>query len=351
METPDAQPGEQPAVVDAPGGEQPQDRVNLQAQLDGLDGQGLASLLDHLNSAPAPASPEAPAPVATDVPAGEQPQEVVVEAPAAEAPAQEEPRSTAKPPNRLSVRSLPVDQQVQLATALDLVRHGKATDIHDAIRQAAGVTTEAPAATATTESPATTEAPAAPAAPTKPSAVAEVENRIKDLRAQRRQAHAEFNTDLAQDLTEQIEDAQVDLVRAENAARVSQTQAQSYQQDYDSAVDEMEAKYPDSLDEDSTFYRVLDDRVTAAQARKDPRLSDPRYILAMADEVAADLKVTGQKKETTPPPAAPARPARPAGTTVAPGHGGAARPSADQLRALIAETPVEDLLAVMDGRR
>lgn len=282
--------------------------------------------------------PPADEPAAQEPPAGEQPQDDPPADPEAGTPT--DPSPTGKAPQRLSVRSLPVDEQVRLASALDLVRRGDAPNMLEALRQVSGEPSAPAAASDATPAEVTeTNTPVQQS----PSSTQEIQTRIKDLRAQRRDAKANYDTDKEIELTEAIEDAQFELLKAEQSAAQQQVAQRSYQEQYQTSVDAMEAKYPEANDESSAFYRVLDDRVAAAVLRQDPALNDPNYIIKFADEVAADL---GMKKQAATPPTAPARPSRPAGSTLAPGHGSQPRPNPDQVRELIKTVPIEVLQQV-----
>jgi hypothetical protein len=70
--------------------------------------------------------------------------------------------------------------------------------------------------------------------------------------------------------------------------------SRAYHKEYLAAVDKMEAKFPDLIEDRSTFTILLDHRISLAQIRKDPALADPNFILKWADEIAAELEAVGQ---------------------------------------------------------
>jgi hypothetical protein len=260
----------------------------------------------------------------------------------------DEPESRIK--GRISQRFLPPDQQLENAQAYELVRSKQATDLLDALQQIRGIAklpaaSQPPPAEATPEAPAAQEPPAAsqPAANT----VTELEEQLHSLREQREEAEANYEDPREKArIQNQIEDTIRKIARAEAEAERQQAAAGSYSADYDAAVDELEASYPDALDENSTFYGLLDDKIVAAQARKDPALQDPRFILKFAAEIH-DLiapKVPGR-----PAPAPTVKAQRPTGAAVAPGHSQAPRPSADQIKAAIDAASPETLLAALSS--
>jgi hypothetical protein len=252
---------------------------------------------------------------------------------------------------RISQRFLPPDQQLENAQAYELVRSKQATDLLDALQQIRGIAklpaaSQPPDAEATPEAPAAQEPPAASQPPAS-NTVTELEEQLHSLREQREEAEANYEDPREKArIQNQIEDTIRKIARAEAEAERQQAAAGSYSADYDAAVDELEASYPDALDENSTFYGLLDDKIVAAQARKDPALQDPRFILKFAAEIH-DLiapKVPGK-----PAPAPTVKAQRPTGAAVAPGHSQAPRPSADQIKAAIDAASPETLLAALSS--
>ena len=246
-----------------------------------------------------------------------------------------------KAPQRISVRALPAEQQRQLAQAVDLVRNGQAEDITAAIMKIAG-DEFAPEAVAPVIQNASTEA-----GPAVPEEVANITTRINELCDERLQAKRNFNVDIEDALTREIETTRFELLRAEQSAAVRKAEAKNYQQSYDSAIDELETRHPQAADETSPLYQLLSDRLEAAKARRDPALADPRFILKMADDVAALLGTTrtpaapAQAPRTTPQPA-PVRASRPVGSALAPAQAPAQRMTEEDISRLIQSMPIED---------
>lgn len=344
---PNGEPSEQPAAeqVTQPAGEQPQSS-DTASQFDGLSQEQLFEVLESA-AGETPRQPEAPATPAAEATPEEMEPAVEPEATPegedtdATPDAETEGTQPTKPTkSRLSVRSLPPEQQSQLAQALEMVRDGKAADITSALAQVTGKpVTAAPAAPPSTEAPTAEDAPEqeAPAAEA-PGTVADIQARIKELREQRRQTIKDFDREAEAELTDQIEDLQLELVRAEQTAQVRQGEALTYNASYAEAVKVVQGKYEAAKDDDSAFNRILDDKVAAAQARKDPELADPNFITRYADEVAEMLGLN----KGTPPPPPPTRPAKPVGS-FAPGHSTAGRLSQEAASKLIQEASIEDL--------
>lgn len=334
MTTTDPTPSEQPEIESAtvtPESEQPQ----TAATIDDLSEDQLLELAtgDFPETTVPPVASEQP-PVQSAQPDEEQP-------PAAA----EEPESKIK--GRISQRFLPPEQQLENAQAYSLVREGKATDLLDALQQLRGIAklpaASQPAAEANPEAPAAQEPPAA--SPPAASTVTELEESLADLRAQREEAEANYEDPREKArIQNQIEDTIRKIARAEAEAERQQVAAGSYQAEYESAVDELEASYPETLDENSKFYELLDDKVTAAQARKDPALKDPRFILQFAAEINDLL---APKTPGRPAPAPTVKAQRPTGAAVAPGHSQAPRPTQDQIKAAIDAASPDDLLAAL----
>jgi len=343
--------GEQPAanVAASTQGEQP--AFDAHAAIANLDS---ATLIDMLEGGAVPSDRQPAIQQRQEAPAAntEQPD------PASEQPqdgdqgdgTQEQPAGT-KPKGRLSVRALPEDDQATLATAIDMVRKGESKGIAEAILKLTGRPAtpegETPvAAIPIQEGQDGIEQHQAEAQEEAPSqGVAEIRARIEALREQRRQGALDYlPPDVQIRITEEIEAASIELLRAEMAEKAAKQSAQSYQADFVSAVEAVESKYPDSTDDTSPFSRILDDKVAAAKARRDPSLADPNFIIAFADEVAEMLGQREAPKQFQQPPA---RASRPVGTSLAPGAATAKRMTLQDARALVATAPIEDVRAAL----
>ena len=334
------QPGAQPAAqVAAPtAGEQP--AFDVQHAIATLDPKVLMELLENdANPVPPTRQPES---AAQEPPAGEQPPVVPTEPDADPAPA-------AKPKDRLSVRALPDDKRSQIAALISKLSSGETDDLVSAALAVLGREAAAPAQTPDRQ-PATADAPDEPAAvPRQPEPavtpeVAAITDRIQALCEQRRQAVAEYDRPEELRLTEEIEVARMDQFRAEQSAATRQSTARNYQREFATAVEAVEARYPELDDAASAFSRILDDKVAAAKARRDAALADPNYIVAFADEVAEML---GQRAAAAPIQRPPARPSRPVGSSLAPGHGGGQRLTREDVNRLVQSAPIADLRAAI----
>lgn len=248
-----------------------------------------------------------------------------------DAGAEDEAGAERRPPQRLSVRGLPAEQQYQLAEALDLVRRGEAGDVMEALEKMKGGDR-----TSEVRDRRPDEEGVEADRPGEAGDLKEMKERIAALRGQRREAIEDFDRAAEARLTEEIEDLQGHLWRAEQAVRVQEEQGQGYQKEYHAAVDAMEERYPETRDENSAFFKILDNKIAAAQARQDPALEDPGFILHFADEVAGMLG--GHRAGRT-----PGRGRVPVGSALAPGYQTAARPGKEQLSRMIREMPLEDL--------
>lgn len=239
---------------------------------------------------------------------------------------------------RLRLSALPPDEQKEAAEAYRLVREGKAPDLFEAYKQLRG--------TKESDTDPNAQQQAAPQEAAKPAIISELETQLSEARARLKDARETFDADAEDAIEAEIQTLVRKLAKEEIKAELEQQQnsnaAETFQAEYDAAVDELESTYPAVLDDNSEFTRLLDDKVNAARYRNDPKLSDPRYILELAGEVDAILnKPSGRKP--SPPPAVP----RPNGAQVAPAHNQSPRPSEDQMRAAIASASPEDLLAVI----
>jgi hypothetical protein len=256
-----------------------------------------------------------------------------------------------KAPKRVSVRALPDDQQVLVARAVEMVRNGEAPDILAATAILGGsqpVKDEAAGDEAGTQTP-STETTTGEANP-----IATIQSRLDDLRAEREQAILDFNGGEQAQLTNQIEDVLAELAEAKAIARLqakeAETKAQSQQQEYQQAVEEIEAAYPELQDDDSAFSRVFDGMVASARARNPQAYGNGAELRELAEEVAQILgtKTAAAPQTRSPLPAQP-RPSTPNGSAVAPGHTQAHRMTADEARRFIQNASPEQLDALVDA--
>ena len=252
---------------------------------------------------------------------------------------------------RLRFTALSPEHQAETAEAYRMVREGEAPDMlaaYQAIRGIEGYSEQT--AQDQEYAPDLSNQRSTQDAPT--NEVDELSAQLADLRAERKQARADYDIDAEEELTTKIEDLSRKIAKAEALAEISHiTEAQTrsqWSEEYDSAVDELESKYPDVLDDNSPFTRFLDAKIKAAKADSDPRLQDPRYVLEFADELTAEIRAMAPKPSgirPSPPPSAP----RPNGSAVAPAQNLAQRMSDQQAAAVFYDesTSADDILAAL----
>lgn len=340
MSTTNAAPGEQPGQdtqTEIPAGAQPQDIAQA------LESQTAEQLLELITGKAPEGPPPAATPPATTAPQDSEQPPVVV--PQEDAPPVETPPEIKPPPGRASHRFLPEEEQREHLQALDLVREKKAKDLPDAYRQLRGEpeSTIAPPPAAGEES--ATAVPS-PQATTQPGPLKDLQDRLTDLREQRKQAKMNFEPEEEDRLTNEIEDTLVSLQEARTQAALQQQQDATYDEQYQAALNELDAQYPDARDDTSTFSELLDALVIKARVDKDPILKNPRYVLEIAERLATTL---APKPPTpgTPPTGPTTRAQRPTGSAVAPGHVSAPRYTQDQEKAIIDASSPEALLAAL----
>lgn len=310
-----------------------------------LDRDELLSLFERIESGELPTAKAEVAP--TETPTESEPQQ--------EPETTEEPEGQPKPEStepkqieRISVRGLPEEQRVLMAKAARLVKDGEAKDIPEAIQKLTGTFQANP------EGQGEVVEPDAPEQPEEPADISELQARLANLRKERKEAKLAYEHEKEVELTDQIEDTLVAIQKAEIARDRQAAEFKNYESRYLAAVEQMEEQYPEAQDESSAFHQVLNDKVIAARAKKDPRLQDPSHILKFAEETAkllglrkpAGQATTAPQKAT--PPAVPAKPARPVGEAVAPGTRSVGQLGKAEFEAAIASLTPEQLLAGID---
>lgn len=363
-------PGEQPAPTNAEttpnAGEQPQ---APSAPMDILSGMNdVASLMAIVQAAEsaepkAPVEDVAPAPIVETPPvtSGEQPTPEFVEE-AAPAAVPTKPNAEAI---RLRMSGIPREQQTLAVEATRMVRDGEAPDLLTAMKALSGEApqAQAPAADQNGNTAPVEAAPQTP--PTAPAAeaVTQIQAKITDLRSQRKDAVLAYDKEKEIELTDQLEDLNVELAEARTNARLDAQNASqarsSYHDQYQAACDEVATRYPDVDNEASPFSIVLTNAIDAAKANGDPMIADPNFITSLADRVAglvgvkaSDQQVAGNPVTTPAAPVAlpqvpPRQGARPTGESVASGHPSQGRPSVEQVKTALNTASKDELAAAL----
>ncbi len=247
------------------------------------------------------------------------------------------PPTDKKPRTRISLGGIEPATQTQLAVVAELLRTGQAVDLAHALEIIEGKPAQG------RQAPAARTEPDQPAAAIVPPAheLQEIDQRIADLSEQRRQASADYRNDVVLELTEQIEDAKIEKMRAEQRAEIRASQQATFETQANAHVAETFEKYPDLADETSPLARLVNNKILAAEVAGDPALNQPDYFAKFADEIAGLIGVAKSAPTptaTNPATRPPLRQSRPVGASLAPGHGGSrpltsaeAREAIDQL--------------------
>ena len=250
-------------------------------------------------------------------------------------------------PDRISLKALKGEDRKLMAQAVDMVRQGKAESVAQALAELAP---PPPKAEPKPDDALKREAQAEPEAePEKDTAITSIKDKIKDLRAKRRQAITDFDREAEADLTEQIEDAVLELQSAKEAAKEQLAQRREAERNHARQVDVVKAKYPDSADPESDFSQRLKDKIDLAVYRQDDVLNDPDYLVILAERVAKEMgaKSSTPAKQPVAPPKAPARPVM---GGVAPSAAPTQPMSREQALKAIDTMPLDQLDALLFGR-
>lgn len=340
--------GEQPDVnVETAAGEQPaRNRDTDSSPLDNFSSEQLMAALEE-DEIEAPESVQAPEPEAKEEETNEEEETTAEETPTSQTESEEETETEEQPEatkttnkhdplRRVPLGGIPKEQRELIANATELIRSGQAKDLAEAVAKLGGTL---PAASEETPSDEPETSPTSRETTTEaPSSVQAIKDRIAELREQRDAAKDVFEELEVRRLTNEIEDAHVDLIRAERAEERRLESQRSWDAMHDAACDKVEAKYPEAGDPTSRFSRNLENARIAFEAKNDMAKADPSFIEALADQVAEDL---GYKKQA--PEAPKAKPNKPKGDQLAPGHGSAQRVSRTDAQRMIQEMDPEKL--------
>jgi hypothetical protein len=245
------------------------------------------------------------------------------------------------------VRALPVDQQVLIAKAVEMVRNGDAPDFVTAAALLAPTEQNENQADPFQDNPTQEQRKEDDT-----KGIIEIQKDLEALREQRKAAIKDFDTEAQSDLTDAIEEktaelAEMKAIRRIEAVRNQENQA-NYQKQYEATVEEIEELYPALQDDQSSFSRVFDSMVLASRAREDAILSDPTHLRVIAAEVASLLQMPATKSKQTTLPAPPPRTIA-NGSAVAPGHTQAPQLSNNEAFDYIKNATLDQLDALIDG--
>jgi len=223
------------------------------------------------------------------------------------------------PIKRVTTRHLKREEAVRIADANQLVKDGRFESFHAAYLSLVPQAEAHEAAATNTEGQQPENA-----APTEASqTVQELNDRLADLRAQRKEAKiVNFDMDEEDRLTAEIEDTLSALADAKAEARQQAVSQKERQSEWHRTVEEVESRYTELQNEESPMSRLLDGLVSGEIAR-----GSAPDLRALADEAASILNVkakTGSRPaEKSPAPAPPLR-KRADGSAVAAGITGSA---------------------------
>ena len=222
------------------------------------------------------------------------------------------------PIKRVTTRHLKREESARIADANQLVKDGRFESFHEAYLSLVPQTEAHKTATDTKgQQPEN-------AAPTEASqTVQELNDRLADLRAQRKEAKiVNFDMDEEDRLTAEIEDTLSALADAKAEARQQVVSQKERQYEWHRTVEEVESRYPELQNEESSMSRLLDGLVSGEIAR-----GNAPDLRALAEEAASILNVKAKPgsrpTEKSPAPAPPLR-KRADGSAVAAGITGSA---------------------------
>jgi hypothetical protein len=254
---------------------------------------------------------------------------------------------------RMNVGDLPEGDIDLMFQVRDLIKRGEATDAKDAMRKLAGLETPQ------------REAPQEPAQPapqeSKPqsSKVEAIQEKIESLRQQRVEARTvEFDFQKADNLSDEIAAAMLELKEAERESKVADIQISDWAAKEAEALATVTRQFPDLRDEGSELYEEYAAQHALATANNDPVFNDPDWSFKLVERANQRLaRLTGQAAPPRPiaptstvrPTAqTPAKPSRPVGSLGGSGSDGPPL-SPNQLQSLIETADPEALEAALNA--
>lgn len=196
----------------------------------------------------------------------------------------------ARPPVRVSLKSIPEPDSLALVKALSGVKTGQYKTLTEALSKEfkispAQATAAADAILAESGAPAEAKATATPDLAVHPK-IQEIEGRIKELTQQRDKAKSEFDYESAESLQDAIMEAKFDLRQARQVAESEITLHAEWTKKEDESRDKVLTKYAEfTSDPEHNFNLLLDMEVTRAEKAHDPILQSPDWPEKIADRV------------------------------------------------------------------
>lgn len=193
-------------------------------------------------------------------------------------PSPEPEPTTATAPTRLSLKGLSTRDAQHLMDAIQAVKTGKFNSVEEAMKSLA--TAADPNAPNNTANPNQDQPPAPP--PT----VAQLTERVTQLKADQKKAAEDYDTAKLLEIGDQLSDAKIDLRDAVKREDAEKDFAQQWNTAQAASIAQAEAKYAAIWsDPNGAFFQAVDDARIAATQRQDPIMAEPDWPLKLADRV------------------------------------------------------------------
>ena len=251
-------------------------------------------------------------------------------------------------PKRIHLGKLETEDAAKVAHIVNGVRDGVYPSVEAAVAaiypgkagESVQAVTDAAKAEASDESDTT---------PVIPEAVAQVDAEIADLRAQRKKAKSEYDTDAEAELQDQIEDMLLEKQRVERDVESAQYEQFTYTDAFNNTVQSVVKAFPRLNDEGDKLTQRVQELRDLAEHRDDPIMDDPTFLEKMANQAAKELGINSQGKPESGQVTTPAaKQARPVGAVASGIEGFGNLSKNDALRA-VGELTAEQLERVVES--
>lgn len=240
------------------------------------------------------------------------------------------------PPKRIRLENLSPEHANQVVHLVNAVRNG----IHPDIQTAAAAMYPDINKTNVDESEVVDEQ-VENEEPVVPQEIQQIDEKLKDLRAQRLKAKKDYDAEAEAGIQDEIEDTLLEKQQITNKLREEKASAESYNESFYKYVDQAIAKFPDLNDESSALSKQVQLMKDAAEFRKSTELQDPGFILKMAEQAAEGLGLIKQPEPEPEPQSKvekkvikPAKQARPLGQVASGNKGYGDLSKEDAIKAL-----------------
>lgn len=211
-----------------------------------------------------------------------------------------------KAPDRIRLNGIPAEDRHKVTTAINAVKDGTYSNFAEAMGGLFGITQNS--SSTAQEKEEEPGKPKADSAPELPEPVAAIDQEIADLKAKRSEARGEFDSEKADELTDQITMKIRERERVEEKIVNEGEADKAYMEEFETSKSSVLKAHPDLSNPESAFSQrfaelrdLTDFRAGKGDAEAIALLDNPRFLETLAETTARDLGMKNSIPKTVPP--------------------------------------------------